>query len=115
MKLKTIATLIAIGATSLVLQAHAQSATPPAQQTGQAYPNDPNAANPNKPKAEVVKKVENSNAVQATKRTAKKAGGAVKRTAKKAAGGVRGVGEKIGKKLPPAPNPPTDTANGPKN
>jgi len=107
MKLKTIASLIVLGAAGVALQATAQ--TNPANTSGPAaepYQNNANAANPNKPKAEVVKKAENSAPVQATKKTAKKAGNAVSRTARKAASSVRGVGENIAKKLPPGPNDP---------
>lgn len=73
-----------------------------ANKAGEAYPNDPNAANKNKPTAEVVKKAENSTPAQATKRTARKAKKAVKRTGNRAANAVRNTGDNIAKKLPPA-------------
>jgi hypothetical protein len=71
---------------------------------GEAYPNDPNAANKNKPKAQVLQKAENSRPVQATKRVTKRAADATKRMGNKAAGTVRNTGEAINKRVPPGPN-----------
>ena len=103
-------TVLAIALTSLAFNASAQNANPTGpgaksgNQAGEAYPNDPNAANPNKPKAEVVKKAESSGPAQATKRTAKKATNAVESGAKKTASVIRDAGNKLNEKIPPGPN-----------
>lgn len=92
--------------------AHAQSTSPTgpgntnSQKAGEAYPNDPNAANPNKPKAEIVQKAENSRPVKATKRVAKKTTNAVKDAGSKTAAAVRNTGDKINEKVAPGPNDP---------
>ncbi|RZJ13657.1 MAG: hypothetical protein EOO54_19905 [Haliea sp.] len=92
--------------------AHAQSTSPTgpgntnSQKAGEAYPNDPNAANPNKPKAEIVQKAENSRPVAATKRVAKKTTNAVKKAGTKTADAVRNTGDKINEKVAPGPNDP---------
>lgn len=92
--------------------AHAQSASPTGpgntntNKAGEAFPNDPNAANPNKPKAEVVQKAENSRPVKATKRVAKRTTNAVKRAGTKTAAAVRNTGDKINEKVAPGPNDP---------
>ncbi|HYF41554.1 MAG TPA: hypothetical protein VEA35_03815 [Ramlibacter sp.] len=106
------AALIAAAA-GFALQAHAQTQNPStgpgassatSNKAGEAYPNDPNAANKNKPKAAAVQKAENSGPVQTTKRVARKATDATKRMGNKAAGTVRNTGEAINKKVPPGPN-----------
>jgi hypothetical protein len=110
--LRTLPAALAIALAGLALNVSAQNASPtgpsttPGNQAGEAYPNDPNAANPNKPKAEIVKKAENSKVVKATKRTTKKATNAVKSGAKKTAAAVTNVGEDLNKKIPPGPNDP---------
>jgi hypothetical protein len=92
--------------------AHAQATNPTgpgntgSQKAGEAYPNDPNAANPNKPKASVVEKAENSRPVKATKRVAKRTTNAVKRAGSKTAAAVRNTGDKINEKVAPGPNDP---------
>ena len=92
--------------------AYAQSASPTgpgntnSNKAGEAFPNDPNAANPNKPKAEIVQKAENSRPVKATKRVAKKTTNAVKKAGSKTAAAVRNTGDKINEKVPPGPNDP---------
>lgn len=107
-----LAVTLAIALAALSLNATAQNANPtgpgatPGNQAGEAYPNDPNAANPNKLKAEFVKKAENSRVVKATKRTTKKATNAVKSGAKKTAAAVTKTGEDLNKKIPPGPNDP---------
>ena len=104
--------VLALTAAAFTLNASAQSANPtgPANsntnKAGEAYPNDPNAANPNKPKMAVIQKAEDSRPAQATKRVAKKTRKAVKRTGHKTANAVRNTGDKIANKLPPAPAQP---------
>lgn len=99
---------LAIAVAALTAQAQTASPTGPgntnSQKAGEAYPNDPNAANPNKPKAGFIQKAEDSRPVQATKRVAKKTGKAVKKAGTKTAAAVRNTGEKIGEKIPPGPN-----------
>ena len=102
---------LTLAAAGFALQAQAQNPTSgpgPASSTankaGEAYPNDPNAANKNKPKAEAVQKAENSRPVKATKRVAKKAADATKSAGNKAAGAVRSTGENINMRVPPGPN-----------
>lgn len=105
------AAALALASAGFTLQAHAQNpntgpgaSTATTNKAGEAYPNDPNAASKNKPKAEVVQKAENSRPVQATKRVTKNAADATKRMGGKAADTVRGTGEAINKKVPPGPN-----------
>ena len=104
------ALLLAAAGLSLPAQAQNPSPTGPgpasrtANQAGEAYPSDPNAANKNKPKLEVLQKAENSRPVQATKRVAKRTKNAVKRTGNRAANAMRNTGEKIGEKIPPGSN-----------
>ena len=92
------------------LGAHAQSANPTGpgntstNKAGEAYPNDPNAANPNKPKAQTVQRAENSRPVKATKRVAKKATDATRRAGNTAASAVRDTGNRINRSVPPGPN-----------
>ena len=101
---------IALAIAVAALTAHAQSTSPTGpgnsntQKAGEAYPNDPNAANPNKPKAGFIQKAQDSRPAQATKRVAKKTGKAIKKAGTKTASAVRNTGEKIGDKLPPGPN-----------
>jgi len=101
---------LAIALASLTLNATAQNANPTGpgptstNKAGEAYPNDPNAANPNKPKAGIVKKAEKSQAAQATKRTTQKATDAVKSGASKTAAVIRDAGNKLNEKIPPGPN-----------
>jgi hypothetical protein len=102
---------LVLATASLSVQAQGQNpntgpgaASSTANKAGEAYPNDPNAANKDKPKAGVVQKAENSRPVQATKRVTKRAADATKRMGNKAAGAVRNTGENINKKVPPGPN-----------
>ena len=99
---------LALAVAALTAQAQSTNPTGPGntstQKAGEAYPNDPNAANPNKPKAGFIQKAEDSRPVRATKRAAKKTGTAVKKAGTKAANAVRNTGEKIGEKIPPGPN-----------
>lgn len=99
---------LALAVAALTAQAQSASPTGPgntnAQKAGEAYPNDPNAANPNKPKAGFIQKAEDSRPVQATKRVAKKTGKAVKKAGTKTANAIRNTGEKINEKVPPGPN-----------
>ncbi|MGE0496992.1 MAG: hypothetical protein AB7I35_07750 [Ramlibacter sp.] len=103
--------VLALMACGLTFQVQAQNANPTgpgptsANKAGEAYPNDPNAANKNKPTAEVVQKAENSRPAKAVKRTTKKAGKAVKKTGNRAAGAVRDAGNTLARKLPPAKGP----------
>jgi hypothetical protein len=109
--LRALTAILAITASAFALNASAQSNSPTGpgntntNKAGEAYPNDANAANPNKPKMGVVQKAENSTPVRATKRVAKKSKNAVKRVGHKAANAMRNTGDKIGNKLPPEPAP----------
>lgn len=104
--------ILALTAAAFALNAGAQSANPTgptntnSNKAGEAYPNDPNAANRNKPKMAVVQRAEDSRPVQATKRAARKTKKAVKRTGHNVANAVRNTGDRIGNKLPPAPAQP---------
>jgi hypothetical protein len=92
------------------LSAHAQGTNPTGpgntstQKAGEAYPNDPNAANPNKPRPAVVDRAANSRPAQATKRVTRKATNAVKRTGNRAASALRNTGDSINRRVPPGPN-----------
>ncbi|MBX3654323.1 MAG: hypothetical protein KF686_09065 [Ramlibacter sp.] len=104
-------TALALLACGLAFNAQAQNTSPTgpgptsANKAGEAYPNDPNAANKNKPTAEVVQKAENSRPAKAVKRTSRKAGKAVKKTGNRAASAVRDTGNRLARKLPPAKGP----------
>ncbi len=103
--------VLALTAAAFALNVSAQSANPTGptnsntNKAGEAYPSDPNAANP-KPKMSVLQKAEDSRPVKATKRVAKKSKKAVKRTGHRVANAVRNTGDKIANKLPPAPAQP---------
>jgi hypothetical protein len=107
---KLLLTAVSLAAMLAVGVAQAQSANPTgpsnsnSNKAGEAYPNDPNAANPNKPKLGVVQKAQDSRPAQATKRVTKKAVNATKKGAKKTGDAIRNTGEKIGEKVPPGPN-----------
>lgn len=105
--LRVVAVALALAAGSAV-QAQATSPSGPgnsnSNKAGEAFPNDPAAADPNKPKAKIVQRAENSRPVKATKRATKRAANAVKRAGSRAANAVRKTGEKIGDKIPPGPN-----------
>ncbi len=110
--LRAVPALIALAAFTFNVSAQGTNPTGPGpaaattNKAGEAYPNDPNAANPNKPKMEVVKKAENSTPVKATKRTARKAKNAVKRTGTKAANAMRKAGNKVSETVTPnSPKP----------
>ena len=83
--LRTASAVLALTAASFALNAYAQSANPTGpgntntNKAGEAYPNDPNAANPNKPKMAVVQRAQDSRPAQATKRVARKSKNAIKR------------------------------------
>jgi hypothetical protein len=112
-KSKVLSLAVAIAAAGFAFQAQAQAQNPntgpgaagsTANKAGEAYPNDPNAANKDKPTADVVKKAQNSRPAQATKRVTKRAANATKSAGNKAAGAVRSTGENINKRVPPGPN-----------
>ncbi len=71
---------------------------------GEAYPNNPTAADKNKPKANVIQRAENSRPVKATKRVTKRATNAVKRAGNRTKAAVRNTGDKINESIPPGPN-----------
>lgn len=104
--------ILAFSAAAFAMNVGAQSANPTgptntnSNKAGEAYPNDPNAANPNKPRMAVVQRAENSRPVQATKRGGKKAKKAIKRTGHRMANAMRNTGDRIGNKLGPAPAQP---------
>jgi hypothetical protein len=107
--LRAASAVMVLAAAGIASNVQAQGANPgPAgantNQAGEAFPNDPNAANKNKPTAGIVQKTENSRPVQATKRVAKRTANAVKRAGHKTANALRNTGEKIGDKVPPGPN-----------
>lgn len=101
--------VLALTAAAFAMNASAQSANPTGptntntNKAGEAYPNDPNAANPNKPKLVPIRHAEDSRPVQATKRAARKTKTVVARTGHKVANGFRAAGNKIASTLPPAP------------
>lgn len=97
---------------AFAMNATAQSSNPTgpgntnSNKAGEAYPNDPNAANANKPKMAVVQRAQDSRPGQATKRVARKSKNAVKRAGTRTANAVRNTGNRIANKLPPEPNRP---------
>ena len=110
--LRTVPAVLALAAAAFALNAGAQSANPTGpgntstNKAGEFYPNNPNAANPNKAELPIVQKAENSRPVKATKRVARKAKKAVKRTGNRVANSIRNTGNKIANKLPPEPAQP---------
>jgi hypothetical protein len=109
--LRNVAAILAVTAAAFSMNAAAQSTNPTGpgnsntNKAGEAYPNDANAANANKPKLGVVQKAQDSQPAQATKRVARKSKNAVKRAGHKTANVIRNAGNKIGSKLPPEPAP----------
>ena len=110
--LRAASAVLALTAAAFTMNVSAQSANPTgptntnSNKAGEAYPNDPNAANKNKPKMAVIEKAEHSKPAQATKKAAKKTTKVVKEAGTETAGAVRHTGEKIGEHLPPAPPGP---------
>ena len=104
--------VLALTAAAFAMNVSAQSASPTgpgntnSNKAGEAYPNDPNAANKNKPKMAVVQQAQDSKPAQATKKAASATTKVVKKAGSDVAGAVRNTGEKIGDKLPPAPAGP---------
>lgn len=107
MNIRTAFVLLALAGAGAAVHAQSNNPTGPgntnANKAGEAYPNDPNAVTP-KPKAEIVKKVEESRPVQATERGLKKAGDAVKKAGTKTKNAIKRTGEKLNEKVPPGPN-----------
>ena len=104
--------MLALTAAAFALHATAQGTANPTGpgansattgKAGEAYPNDPNAANRNAPTPRVVQKVEDSRPVKATKRGVRRATNATKRAGHRVANAMRRTGDKIADKLPPAP------------
>ena len=109
--LRAASALLALTAAAFAMNAGAQSVSPSgpgntnSNKAGEAYPNDPNAANKNKPTLGVAQKAEDSRPAQATKRVARRSKNAVKRGGHRVADAMRNTGDKIGSKLPPEPAP----------
>jgi hypothetical protein len=105
--------ILALTAAAFALNARRQSANPtgPANtnsnQAGEAYPQRPERGQPQQ--AEDGRHPEGGRIPSgaSTKRVAKKTKKAVKKTGHKAADAMRNTGDKIGRKLPPAPQQPS--------
>ena len=111
--LRSVSAVLALTAAAFAMNAAAQSANPTgpgntnSNKAGEAYPNDPTAANANKPRLAVVDRAENSRPVRATKRVARKTKHAAQRTGHRMANAMRNTGDKIADKLPSDPARPS--------